>query len=273
VRFIVNGVVLATRTLANGEATFTTNGFGLGLGVDEVTAEYVGDTNFNGAESSAVTVVAGTENERWLNQVYLQVMFRPIDYQALAKWTDRLQRGSSRACVVTRIRNTPEGRQMLVQQSFIEYLGREGTPDEIRMTMGAAQRTRTSPRAIILGTPEFYDEIGDGTPEGYVGALEAVLGTTFSPRASAMIVHQLNAGEPPFKVAEHVLTSRTGRTALIQQMYQQVLGREATERELAGFLWQQTRNVYWRQQQSYLLASEEFYLAAIEEPGFVPEDF
>lgn len=273
VRFIVNGVVLATRTLANGEATFTTNGFGLGLGVDEVTAEYVGDTNFNGAESSAVTVVAGTENERWLNQVYLQVMFRPIDYQALAKWTDRLQRGSSRACVVTRIRNTPEGRQMLVQQSFIEYLGREGTPDEIRMTMGAAQRTRTSPRAIILGTPEFYDEIGDGTPEGYVGALEAVLGTTFSPRASAMIVHKLNAGEPPFKVAEHVLTSRTGRTALIQQMYQQVLGREATERELAGFLWQQTRNVYWRQQQSYLLASEEFYLAAIEEPGFVPEDF
>jgi len=216
-----------------------------------------------------VTVVAGTDNERWLNQVFLQVVFQPIDYQSLVKWDDRLQRGSSRACVVTKIRNTPLGRQMLVQQSFNEYLGRDGTEDEIRMVQGAAQRTRTSPRAIILGTPEFYNDIGDGTPEGFVTALETVLNTTFTPRASAMIVHQLNAGEPPFKVAEHVLTSRTGRRALVQQMFQQVLGRDATDRELAAFSWQETRGVYWRQQQSYLLASKEFFDMAIAEPGYV----
>ncbi len=269
VRFVVNGVVFAIKSLANGEATYTASGFQLGLGVDTVKAEYVGDTNFLAGTSPDVTVVAGTDNERWLNQVFLQVVFQPIDYQSLVKWDDRLQRGSSRACVVTKIRNTPLGRQMLVQQSFNEYLGRDGTEDEIRMVQGAAQRTRTSPRAIILGTPEFYNDIGDGTPEGFVTALETVLNTTFTPRASAMIVHQLNAGEPPFKVAEHVLTSRTGRRALVQQMYLQVLGRDATDRELAAFSWQETRGVYWRQQQSYLLASKEFFDMAIAEPGFV----
>ncbi len=271
VRFVVNGVTFAIKSLTNGEATYSASGFQLGLGVDSIKAEYVGDTNFAAATSPDVTVVAGTDDERWLNQVFLQVMFKPIDYQSLVKWDDRLQRGSSRACVVTKIRNTPLGRQMLVQQSFNEYLGRDGTEDEIRMVQGAAQRTRTSPRAIVLGTPEFYNDIGDGTPEGYVTALETVLGTTFSPRASAMIVHQLNAGEPPFKVAEHVLTSRTGRRALIEQMFQQVLGRDATDRELAAFSWQETRGVYWRQQQSYLLASKEFYEMAIAEPGFVAE--
>jgi len=269
VRFVVNGVVFAIKSLVNGEATYSASGFQLGLGVDTVKAEYVGDTNFEAGTSPDVTVVAGTDNERWLNQVFLQVVFQPIDYQSLVKWDDRLQRGSSRACVVTKIRNTPLGRQMLVQQSFFEYLGRDGTEDEIRMVQGAAQRTRTSPRAIILGTPEFYNDIAGGTPENYVAALESVLGTTFSQRASAMIVHQLNAGEPPFKVAEHVLTSRTGRRALVQQMFQQVLGRDATDRELAAFSWQETRGVYWRQQQSYLLASREFYDMAIAEPGYV----
>lgn len=267
VRFLVNGNVVALKTLANGEATYTTNGFQMGLGIDTITAEYVGDTSFNASNSSAVTVVAGTDNERWLNQVFLQVVFQPIDYQSLVKWNDQLQRGSSRTVVATRIRNTPLGRQMLVQQSFYEYLGREGTQDEIRMVQGAAQRTRTSPRAIVLGTPEFYNEIGDGTSEGYVVALETVLGTTFSPGASAMIVHQLNAGQPPFKVAQSVLTSRTGRQALVQQLFLQVLGREPSDQELAAFSWQESRGVYWRQQQSYLLASEEFYELAIAEPG------
>lgn len=267
IRFLVNGVAFAVKTLTDGEATFTANGFQLGLGIDTVQAEYLGDTNFSTANSSDVTLVSGTDNERWLNQVFLQVTSQPIDYQSLVKWNDRLQRGSSRACVVTKIRNTPLGRQMLVQQSFNEYLGRDGSEEEIRMVQGAAQRTRTSTRAIVLGTPEFYDQVGDGTPEGFVTALETVLGTTFSPRESAGIVHQINAGEPHFKVAEHVLTSRTGRRALIQQMFQQVLGRDATERELAAFSWQETRGVYWRQQQSYLLASRQFYEKAIAMPG------
>ncbi len=82
----------------------------LSIGSDSITAQYLGDTNYTGSTSSAVTVVVGTANERWLNQVFLIELDRPLAPSDLAYWDTQFAKGRSRKEIAFAIANSRLGK-------------------------------------------------------------------------------------------------------------------------------------------------------------------
>src|SRR5262249_13437758 len=73
---------------AMGKATYSTTA--LGVGPHTITAVYGGDGNFNGSTSPAVTVLVGSQNQRFVALVYFDVLRRPVDTMGLTSWTNML---------------------------------------------------------------------------------------------------------------------------------------------------------------------------------------
>src|SRR5262249_51207632 len=63
-------------------------------------------------------------NERFLGQVYQDLLQRPIDATGLATWTNMLAQGASRMQVVQTIERTPEYRTVVVQSFYRTFLHR-----------------------------------------------------------------------------------------------------------------------------------------------------
>ena len=270
VGFYSNGSLIGSGNLTNGVATFTTTGFYLGLGIDSITTTYNGDTNYVTSDSNALNVTAGTENERFINQAYVVLLNRQVDYQGMNQWNTRLQHGRSRTWVARAIRHSIEGQAALIDDIFNNYLGRSGTAPQLAGTVLAAENTSTSPRAIVLGSPEYYYGEGGGTIPSYITALETSLNTTFSAYAKATMTRELKAGKLHAAVAEQALLSNSGLGSLGQLLYQTTLGRDATDSEITTFKKLSKQGVYWRFQQTYIMGGQEFLNYAKTQPGTAP---
>lgn len=270
VGFYSNGSLIGTGNLTNGVATYTTTGFYLGLGVDSITTTYNGDINYVTSDSNALNVTAGTENERFINQAYFVLLNRQVDYQGMNQWNTRLQHGRSRTWVARAIRHSIEGQAALIDDIFNNYLGRSGTAPQLAGTVLAAENTSTSPRAIVLGSPEYYYGEGGGTIPSYITALETSLNTTFSAYAKATMTRELKAGKLHAAVAEQALLSNSGLGSLGQLLYQSTLGRDATDSEIQTFKKLSKQGVYWRFQQTYIMGGQEFLNYAKTQPGTAP---
>ncbi|MEI7923958.1 MAG: Ig-like domain-containing protein [Planctomycetota bacterium] len=267
VTFYSNGVAIGSGSLTSGQASLTVTGFELGLGVDSITAVYNGDSAYQPVTSAAVEVQAGTQNERFINQSYQVIIGKLPNSQAVGAWNQYLTNGHSRAWVVGMMRRSAAGRAALIQNIFTEYLGRTASADEIKGVVAAAKATGTSPRAIVLGSREYFDGKGGGSIPTYVNALETTLNTTFSTYAIAKMSRQLASGVLPAKVAEEALLSPAGLPSLAQQLYQQTYSRAASSAEVNSFIRRSNRGIFWRSQQVYLMGSQEFYAYAINQKG------
>ena len=269
VTFLSNGVAIGSGSLTSGQASLTVTGFELGLGVNSVTAVYNGDSAYQPVTSSAVEVQAGTENQRFINQAYQLIIGKQPNSQSVDAWNQYLTNGHSRAWVVGMMRRSAAGRAALIQSIFTEYLGRTASADEIKGVVAAAKATGTSPRAIVLGSREYFDGQGGGSIPTYLKALETTLNTTFSTYAFEKMSRQLASGVLPAKVAEEALLSPAGLPSLAQQLYQQTYNRAATSAEVNTFIRRSNRGIFWRSQQVYLMGSQEFYAYAISQKGSI----
>ena len=250
---------LGTATLnSSGVATLAVSS--LAIGSNSITAAYSGDTNFAGSTSPAKVVVVGTANEQWLAAVYQLDLNREISQSDLQGWDQQFADGRSRKSIALAIGNSPEGKQTIVQNAFQQYLGRSASSTEVTKVMLAASSTGTSARAIILGSREFFDLSG-GNLKSYAAALEtAVLGTTFNP---GFVASQLAKGVLPATVAEEILLSARGKSALLASTYELVLSRAPSAQENVSGVELLDQSIYLRDIQAALIASAEFYDAVV----------
>ncbi len=228
------------------------------IGTNSITATYSGDTNFATSTSPVVTVVVGTENEQWLNAVYLVDLNRPLSQSDLTIWDQQFTNGRTRTQIALAIGNSKEAQETIVQNAFQLYLNRPAFPIEVKEVIGAAAATHTSARAIILGSHEFFEDSG-GTIPDYLAALEtAVLGQTVSNAGN--LASQLERGVLPAKVAEEVLLSPQGKAALLTDTFVTVLNRQPIPQETTSYVSvMNTNGFYLRDIQAVLLASNEYY--------------
>lgn len=266
VEFFSGGVSLGTATLETGQATLTIDS--VPVGVFSVTAQYQGDANASPSVSDPLTLTVGTANEQYVNALYLGLMGRDADAVGLSFWSGLLDRGRSRVAVVTLLYNSRESRTFQVQQVYQTFLGREATPGEVRRTIQAAFDQGTNYEGVVLGTREYYRNVGGGTISGYLDALaQDVLGTSsFNPAVKQSLAAQLQQGVAPVEVATEVLTSYPGKSSLVQSSVESILGRQATVSEVDGLLSLNGGQIYLRQIQILLYASAEFYELATGEP-------
>jgi autotransporter-associated beta strand protein len=258
VEFFANGVSLGTATLSGGKATLELDS--LPVGVDQITAKYLGDANAAASTSSPITVVVGTANEIYVNQLYLSLLGREAEPEGLQFWSNLLDEGRSRLLVVSSIARTPGAQAALVQSAYQTYLGREATDAEVTQTINAAIRSSVNVQAVVLSSREYFNTAGGGTVSGYLSALASdVFGTSFPASVEADLASRLQRGTPPLEVVKDVLTSRAGKSALIQGSFESILGRSPTATELAQYNALADQGVYLRQINNYLFATQEFY--------------
>jgi trimeric autotransporter adhesin len=263
VEFFSGTTSLGTATLSNGTASLTVTS--LAAGTDSVTAVYQGDTNFAGSTSAsqAITVSSAsgamTANEQYVTQVFLAVLGRSPQASGLAYWSNLLAEGVSRRMVARLIVNSREAQLVAANTAFQAYLGRSASLDEATSTVAQAKASHVSVNAVVLGSQEFFDNEGGGTNSGYLTALsQAVTGADLSATEQATLSGQLDNGVSRVTVAQEVLQSQAGKTAQVQALYQQVLGRDPDSAELARAVSLLNRGITIRQEMVALLSSAEF---------------
>jgi autotransporter-associated beta strand protein len=252
-----SGNSFGSATLKAGVATLTTT---LPIAVNSVTAQYSGDANFSSSTSNTVSVDVGTPNEEWLNKTFMILLNRPLTSAEVPYWDKQFAKGRSRYSIANEISNGKEARNASVQDAFMVYLGRNGTPVEVKQVVRTANATNTSVQAAILGSRLFYNQSGGTYTTYFQGLLTAVFGTTFP---DVQIERMLSAGVPRILVAHRLLQSDLGRQSVLTFAYNAVLKRDPTQPEVALYLSQMKHeNVLLRSIVVTLLASSEFYVRA-----------
>ena len=253
VEFLSDGTAIGTSTITAGLATLSVV---LPVGVDSITAQYSGDTNFATSTSSAITASVGTANEQFISAVYMIELNRAPTASDLAYWNKQFADGRSRKSIVYQIATSKEAKLALVQSIFVTYLGQDGTTAQVDYAVRTAESTHTSVSAVVLGSRGFYEASG-GTPSSYLSALEtAVLG--YAPYAPNL-GEQLANGVSPVRIANELLMSNIGKTALLTSSFEEVLDRAPTAAESALYVQLMNEGIYLRQIIASLLAGNEFY--------------
>jgi hypothetical protein len=271
VRFLAGATLLGTATLADdGTATLTLPS--APVGVLSVTAQYPGDASALASTATAVTLTVGTENERYVNQLYERLLGRPAEPAGLDAWTAQLAGGRTRAQVAGAIQGTRDARAYAVQQAYETYLGRAATDAEVSRTLRAALDNGTNIEGIVLSSREYFRTAGGGTVQGYLDALgEDLFGQSFffDPALDAYLTGRILAGEPLVDVVRDILTSRPGKVALVSNSIRTILDRDPNPAEAETYASQMNQTLYLRGVQVQLYATDEFYQEAINAPATI----
>jgi autotransporter-associated beta strand protein len=249
-----------------GAARFSTSR--LSSGTHTLIAFYNGDASFAASTSRAVaqTVNAGppfTPNQRFVTQVYLDVLLRPPEPGGLSSWTAALDRGVSRTQVAAAIANSLEYKTLVVQGTYQTYLHRTGDPAGVNFWVRFLNSGGTISRMseFFGSSPEYFQTRAGGTNSGFLDALyqDALRrGVDSGGRAgfgSALDAGRLSRGQ----VAAIVLRSPEYRQLLVQDLYQSFLGRAADPSGLQRFADALGRGVRRQDVLTIIIGSEEYF--------------
>lgn len=185
----------------------------------------------NWAAAIATYVVqTETPNERFISQVYLDFLERPVDASGLAYWDAQLAAGESRQDVVYSIEQTSEFANVTVEGLYQRYLHRAADPVGLSNFSNQLLQGDTIEQisASIAGSQEFYVTQGGGTNAGFLNALyEDALGRPIDPFALSWWQFNMALGASPTQVARVVLSTPEYRRDVVQEAYRDLLGREA----------------------------------------------
>src|SRR5262249_50070131 len=172
VLFRDSSTVLGTALLdATGRAVLTTSV--LSAGTHIITASYNGDENFGSSISTSLVQGTGSPNERFIAQVYLDLLNRPVDSPGLTNWSSALGRGASRVSIVQAIEGSPEYYTLVVQNSYQSYLRRTGEPDGVRSWVSFlnASGLLARLRPVFVSSPEYFQTRANGSNTSFLDAL------------------------------------------------------------------------------------------------------
>ncbi len=173
----------------------------------------------------------GTPTQRYVSEVYRDLLHRQVDAPALGAWTQALNQGVSRSQVATLIQNAAghEYQTVEVEQVYDQFLHRGADPAGLTSAVNflVAGGTVEQLGAALAGSPEYLQNAG-GTDDGFLNALyRDVLGRTPDTDGSTFWHGVLSRGVSLDQVARNFLASNEYRRDLSQQFYQQFLGRPA----------------------------------------------
>jgi autotransporter-associated beta strand protein len=180
-----------------------------------------------------------TPSERFVSQVYLDLLGRSVDSAGLASWSGQIDQGTPRSQVVLGIEQSLEYRMDLVDRLYATFLHRAPDPTGMNGFLGmfTVGGTVEQAEASISGSPEYFQMRGGGTTDGFLDALyHDALGRAVDPTGRAGFDQAFTAGATPGAVAGVIFTSDEYRADLVQGWYQQYLHRPADTAGLESFV-------------------------------------
>ncbi|HEX5446523.1 MAG TPA: DUF4214 domain-containing protein, partial [Pirellulales bacterium] len=153
----------------------------------------------------------GTANERFISELYRDLLHRQVDSTALPFWSKQLEQGQTRLQVAEAIIKTAMPSELgedLVRGMYQKFLGREADAGGLAFWTGVVNhQSLEDTEAAFVATPEFFAQAG-GTNDGYINRLFQVA-LDRAPEASgrAQFEADLAAGMSREQVAQIVFSS------------------------------------------------------------------
>lgn len=203
----------------------------------------------------------GTPNQRFISELYRDLLNRPVDPGGLAHWNGMLDAGVSRTDIAFQIEQTTEYVNDVVQGLYQQYLNRAADPGGLSYYASLMQAGATIEQvaADIAASDEFFADQGGTNADFVNGLYQDALGRDAGPGGLAYFTGQLAGGVTREQVAGEVLSSQEYRNDVVSQAYEHLLDRPADPAGQAG--WVSVLNAGGTDQQVYagMCGSQEFY--------------
>lgn len=204
----------------------------------------------------------GTPNERFISEVYRDLLYRHVDSAGLAQWSGLLAAGVSRQQIIEQIQQTAEYADLATETLFQRYLHRapdaSGLSHFANLLLGGATAEQVS--AILVSSTEFLVTQAGGMYDGFLNALyQDALQRPIDSSGLAWWRFALSAGSSRMQVAEQIIASPEYRLHFVQQAYVQLLYHPA---DIGGLnAWVNLLNAGGSEQFFYagICASQEFF--------------
>jgi virginiamycin B lyase len=186
-----------------------------------------------------IFVATGGPNQRFVEQLYRDLLHRDADTNGLAYFSTILDMGLvSRSQVILAISTSLEARVNQVEALYQKVLHRFADPGGLTtyvLLLNGGMST-TQVEAILLGSPE-YQALHSGGSAGFLnGVYQDVLGRAPDQSGSQFWTQTLAQGASAGDVASGILNSLEGDTVAMQALYVQYLHRPADPLGLNAFV-------------------------------------
>jgi hypothetical protein len=122
-------------------------------------------TNLPDQLGKFVIILTGTPNQRYVEQLYLDLLHRTVDASGLATWVPKLDQGAGHFQVALKIIESPEHRDLVIQGYYHQFLDRAASPSELNAWQAFfdAGGTNEQAEATILGSDEFFAHVSNAS--------------------------------------------------------------------------------------------------------------
>ncbi len=260
----VNNQAFASLT-APAATTSSLFSINLGSGAASRIGTIGGGTTINGLASQTVNELNFSDNERFVNRLYRDLLGRNAEDSGRIGFTQFLNAGGSRSAVALAILNSPEYRGLIVEDLYQRLLHRASDAAGKAGFVAALANGATIQQvtAIIVGSPEYF-QINGGTNASFLAAVyRDLLGRPIDANGQMSFTAALNAGVSRQAVAGAILGSPEYFTNLVSDYYRFFLLRNPDATGLAGFVAALQAGVNSNMVVAGLLSSPEYFARAL----------
>jgi len=226
--FLDGATTIGSVALSNSTGAFSTSSFVIGK--NAITAVFTGSTNFSSSTSAPLVEEVGTTDQRFVVQLYLDLLNRPVDINGFNTWMTVLSQGGTHAQVAQAIEGSQEYQTDVIENLYHQYLHRDADPAGLAYFLGRfeAGDTQEEMAAAIAGSQEYFSTRGGATNDGFLTALYLdTLNRVVDPGGRSFFDAELAAGLSRAQAAAQILSSVEYRQDLIEADYQHYLHRQA----------------------------------------------
>lgn len=186
----------------------------------------------DGVPEATVTssaTISGTANQRFVDQVYQDLLGRPPEADGLTAWLAQLGQGMSRSQLVAEIEQSPEYRRDEVTAIYQHYLHRPADSGALEMGSQLLAKGETDEQlaTIVTGSPEYLALHG-GTNQGFLNALfQDALNRPIDSGTNVAFGQTLAAGASRAQIAAIVFASHEYHAGVVEIAHLDLLHREA----------------------------------------------
>jgi hypothetical protein len=214
----------------------------------------------NAGDTSTPIAGIGPSNDRFINQLYTDVLGRLSDPAATILFNDVIAGGGTRSTFAAAVLTSAEYRQRLLTDFYSTFLHRPISPAEVAFWTPAfgAGMTDEQIEAQITASPEYF-AIAGSTNAGWINRIyNDVLGRSPSAAETSAVLAQLG-GNSRLNVGLAILNSGEAIGRRVQQAFPRLLHRPATPVEQTTFITAILGGVTDEQFLAQLLASDEYF--------------
>ncbi len=217
---------------------------------------------FKGVAGDTSTPVSGSgpSNERWVNQVYIDLLGRTADAASVSADSALLTGGTPRATVALSVLTSDEYHNRLMTSFYATFLHRTPSAAELSFWLPAfaANLSDEQIEAQLVASPEYF-ALSGGTNAGWITRIfNDVLGRT--PSAAETTTYSgFLASSSRVTVGLSILKSSEAVNRRVQQYYSGFLRRNATASEAAALVPAILGGVSDEQVIAQILAADEYF--------------